>query len=43
MLIVKVKKFGVDWYISHEMAAQSATRGFMGYILILIGLNNISF
>ena len=25
MLIVKVKKFGVDWYIPYEMAADSAS------------------
>ena len=27
MLIVKVKKFGVDWYIPYEMAADSAMGG----------------
>ena len=27
MLIVKVKKFGVDWYIPYEMAADSALIG----------------
>ena len=30
MLIVKVKKFGVDWYIPYEMAADSAKGGFEG-------------
>ena len=29
MLIVKVKKFGVDWYIPYEMAADSAKGGFV--------------
>ena len=30
MLIVKVKKFGVDWYIPYEMAADSAKGGLIG-------------
>ena len=27
MFIVKVKKFGVDWYIPYEMAVDSARGG----------------
>ena len=39
MLIVKVKKFGVDWYISYEMAANSA-RGVRVNPPVLIGLRH---
>ena len=42
MLIVKVKKFGVDWYIPYEMAADSAKGGFVRTPPpALIGLNNL--
>ena len=27
--LVKVKKFGVDWYIPYEMAANSVKEGFV--------------
>ena len=37
MVIVKLTKFGVDWYISFEMAAETARRGF-----VLIGLSRVS-